>query len=242
MDVGVEVLCAFGTITLLAGFIQGSVGFGFAIVSVPLLSLIDPRLAPVPQLLVQIPLTLAIFLREREHADWAGVLFTTIGRVPGTLAGMGLLLIATQAQLDLTIGGIVLGAVLVLAMGRSIPRNRGSEFIAGAVSGAGAVVSAIGGPPVALLYKDESGPKVRATLSLIFAIGLVITLIGRAGSGEFNVLDLQLGGLALPATMLGFFLSRYATKWIEGDRMRFAIMLISAISAIALIVRGIFAG
>ena len=51
----------------IAALVQGTVGFGFAIVSVPVLSLVNPALAPVPQLLVQVPLSFGMFLRERRH-------------------------------------------------------------------------------------------------------------------------------------------------------------------------------
>lgn len=233
-----EILAAFLGITACAGFVQGSVGFGFAIVSVPLLSLVDPRLAPVPQLLVQVPLTLAIFWRERQAADWGGALFTTIGRVPGTLVGMALLAVATRTLLDLIIGGIVLVGVLILASGRAVPRTRMTELVAGLFSGGSAVISAIGGPPIALLYKDDDGPRVRATLSLIFAMGLVVTILGRAAAGALPSEGLILGAVALPATLLGFFLSRFATAWIEGRRMQIAILLISGASAVALLLRG----
>lgn len=237
-----EIVAAFLGITACAGFVQGSVGFGFAIISVPLLSLIDPRLAPVPQLLVQVPLTLVIFWRERESADWGGVLFTTIGRVPGTLLGMALLVVATRTLLDLIIGGIVLVGVLILASGRAVPRTRTTELLAGLFSGGSAVISAIGGPPIALLYKDEEGPRVRATLSLIFAMGLVVTILGRAAAGAIAQEGLILGALALPPTLFGFFLSRFATAWIEGRRMRIAILVISGVSAVALLLRGFVGG
>jgi uncharacterized membrane protein YfcA len=59
-------------ITAIAATLQGSVGLGFAMVSVPLLTLIDPRLAPVPQLLVALPLSLAIAWRERRSIDLHG--------------------------------------------------------------------------------------------------------------------------------------------------------------------------
>ena len=41
-----------------AAAVQGVAGVGFAMIAVPVLALIDPRLAPVPQLLVVIPLTM----------------------------------------------------------------------------------------------------------------------------------------------------------------------------------------
>jgi hypothetical protein len=47
-------------VTFFAASIQGVVGVGLAMVSVPILALIDPSLAPVPQLLITIPPTISM--------------------------------------------------------------------------------------------------------------------------------------------------------------------------------------
>ncbi|MCL1692867.1 MAG: sulfite exporter TauE/SafE family protein, partial [Actinomycetia bacterium] len=54
-------------VTFIAAAIQGVVGMGFAMVSVPILALINPSLAPVPQLLITLPLTISMAWRERHH-------------------------------------------------------------------------------------------------------------------------------------------------------------------------------
>ena len=56
-------------VSFVAATLHSTVGFGFALLSVPLLSLLDPLFAPVPQLLVVFPLTLAIVFRERHAVD-----------------------------------------------------------------------------------------------------------------------------------------------------------------------------
>ena len=60
-------------VTFVAASIQGVVGIGFALVSVPILALIDPSLAPVPQLLITMPLTITMAWRERRHIDASGI-------------------------------------------------------------------------------------------------------------------------------------------------------------------------
>ncbi|HJL03502.1 MAG TPA: sulfite exporter TauE/SafE family protein [Polyangiaceae bacterium LLY-WYZ-15_(1-7)] len=223
----------------IAALVQGTVGFGFAIVSVPVLSLVNPALAPVPQLLVQVPLSFGMFLRERRHADWGGVWWTTLGRLPGTLVGVGLLTFATPAALDGFIGLLVLAAVIVLALGRPVVRTRATELGAGVLSGAGAFVSAIGGPPIALLYKDADGATVRATLALIFAVGVVLTVGARALAGRITGLDLGLGALSVPMVLLGFWASRFLTARVEGRPLRVAILGISALAALGLLGRAV---
>ncbi|MEM9071682.1 MAG: sulfite exporter TauE/SafE family protein [Myxococcota bacterium] len=227
-------------VTFVAAFVQGTIGFGHAVVAVPILALVDSRLAPVPQLLQMVPLTVLVFWREREHADLHGALWTTIGRLPGTAMGVLLLKVATQRMLDLLIGGLVLIAVGGLTGGRAIPRTRITEFVAGLLSGGAAVISSIGGPPIALLYKDAKGATVRATLSAILAIGLVVTISARAVAGEISSLEVGLGLLTIPAVGLGVWASRFAAAKIEGRPLQVSILVVSAASAIALIARALF--
>ena len=47
-------------------------------------------------------------------------------------------------------------------------------------------ISSVGGPPVALLYQDERGSEVRGTLSSIFAVGALFSLVVLAVVGEFG--------------------------------------------------------
>lgn len=230
----------FGVLSFFAAFVQGTIGFGYAICSVPILALIDARLAPAPQLIQMVPLIFAIYWRERKHADWKGVLWTTVGRFPGTYLGMLLLGVASQSVLDMVIGASVLIAVILLRGKRAIPRSKGTELVAGVFSGAGSVVSAIGGPPIALLYKDAKGPAVRATLSVIFLVGLFVTIAGRAWAGKLGAIDLSLGALSIPIVGAGFALSRYTTRIVEGRRLQIAILGVSTLAALALIAQSLW--
>lgn len=240
LSMPLAVLVAFSAMTLFAALVQGTLGFGFAIVSVPFLVLIDPRLAPVPQLLVQVPLCAFLFWRERRHAEWRGVIWVTIGGVPGTALGVWLLGVATGAALDLLNGVLVLGGVAALALGLRLRRNPGTESFAGVLSGISSTVSAMGGPPVALLYEGARGPTVRATLSLIFLLGVVLSVVGRVfaddGLLERDVLLTALGG---PSVALGLWASRFLTGRVEGRPMRLGILSLSALSGAGLIGRAI---
>ena len=230
-----SILAWVAVLTFAAAFVQGTLGFGYAIVTVPLMALVDSRLAPAVQLIQMIPLIFAIYWRERSHADWTGVFWTTLGRFPGTYLGMLLLAVASQRSLDLIIGSMVLVAVFSLRGERAIRRTKAIELIAGVCSGGAAVVSAIGGPPIALLYKDSKGAEARATLSAIFGVGLFVTIAGRAWAGKLTALDLSLGVWTMPLVMLGFVASKHATRWIEGPRLRFGILLLCTLAALALI-------
>lgn len=225
--------------TLAGAWVQGVLGLGFAIVTVPVLGLLDPRLVPVPQMLVVVPLTALMVARERHALELRSLGWILLGRLPGAVLGILLVKLGDQAVLDVGIGGSVLLAALVLSTGASFPRNRWTEAGAGVVSGVSAMVSAIGGPPIALLYRNERGPTVRANLAGIFFMGVSITLLTRAVTGEVRTLDLELAAFLLPALLLGLWISRWGHRWVEGRRLTAGVLGLSTVAGAGLLLRAL---
>ncbi|MGF1511220.1 MAG: TSUP family transporter [Myxococcota bacterium] len=226
-------------LTVVGAWVQGSIGLGFAIVTVPTLFLVDPRLAPAPQILVVLPLTALMALREWRSIQWRGMLWIIAGRLPGLGLGMLLLGWASRRVLDLVIGSIVMGTVVILARGLTLPRTRETEVLAGLFSGISAMVSSIGGPPIALLYQSEKGSIVRATLSGIFFVGVTLTIFGRWASGHLDLLDVRLAAWSLPGLLLGLGVSRWTLQHVEGPLLRAGVLSLSAVAAALLWVRGL---
>jgi len=225
-------------VTAFAAAVQGTIGFAFAIVSVPVLSLVDPALAPVPQMLVTLPMTVSMAWRERHAIEPRGILWVLVGRFPG--AGLGLVVLALDQDgrvVDVALALMVLAAVAILATGVTVRRSAGTELAAGVASGIFGLVSAIGGPPLAMLYRDESGPSLRANLAAIFSIGLCITLAARAAAAEITPRDAHVAVWIFPAMVVGLWSSRWTKGRVEGRPLRTAILVVSALAAVGLLVR-----
>ena len=227
-------------VTFLAAALHSTVGFGFALISVPILSLLDPLFAPVPQLLVVFPLTVAIVLRERHAVEVRSTLWIFAGRVPGALLGVLLLKMLAARELDVLMSLMVLVGVAIVVSQGTFRRTAVREVVAGIASGTMAMVSAIGGPPIALLYRSDTGPTVRANLGLIFTIGLTITITVRAVAGEISWDEVLIGAALLPAVWLGLRVSHTLLPRVEGPRLRNAIVVISSGAALLLLMRGVF--
>ncbi len=231
-------------VTFGAAAVQGTIGIGFAVVSVPILRAVSPLLAPVPQLLVTIPLTVSMFWRERHDVDLKGTGWIIAGRIPGLLIGIALLKTAQssglETQLDVLIALLVLVAVALIASNLTLSQTPVVKFGAGTASGIMALVASIGGPPIALLYRDERGPTIRSTLAAVFTVGVLLTLIGRILSNEIAGTDVQVALMIFPAAVLGFLASHRLRRHAEGDRIRIAILVISTVAAGALILRSVF--
>lgn len=224
-------------VTYFAATVQGIVGLGFAMVSVPVLALIDPSLAPVPQLLMTLPLTMVMAWRERSHLSLAGVGWVITGRLPGAVIGVILLAVATQAVLQATIAVFVLVAVAIVATGFHLRRNPATQFGAGLFSGVSGLVASIGGPPLALLYTRDEGAVVRSNLAAVFVIGLSISIVARLVSGNMTWEDGRVAALLFPALVAGYLTSLALKDRWSGPAVRNGILVLSLIGALALIGR-----
>jgi uncharacterized protein len=224
-------------VTFVAASIQGVVGMGFVLVSVPILALVDPSLAPVPQLLITMPLTITMAWRERRHIEISGIGWIVGGRIPGVFLGVALLAVATQTTLDVTIAVIVLTAVAIVASGYHVRRTPVTEFGAGTLAGVSGLVASIGGPPLALLYSHDDGPTRRSNLAVIFTIGLTITLTARLVTGNISWHDAQVALILFPALILGYLTSVRLKNRVPQRLARMAILVLSVAGALGLLIR-----
>ena len=237
MPVAPEVLVLALVVTFVAAVVQGTIGIGLGLLSVPVLTLLDPALAPVPQLIITLPLTVAMANGERDAVEWASVARVSAARIPGIGAGIWLLSRVEGELLDAVIGGIVLFAVAVIASGVTVHRNHASELVAGAVSGATGTISSIGGPPLALLYRNDTGPVVRSNLAAIFFVGIAMMLAARAVSGHVAATDLVVAAWLAPTVALGWLTAKRLHSRVSGDLLRRSILAVSALAGCALILR-----
>ena len=239
MPVDTNVLILAFAVTIIAATLQGTVGFGLSVISVPVLSLFDSDLAPVPQLLMSLPLAIAMVSRDWRHVDLQGVGWILAGRIPGAIIGIVLLKALTDTALELLIGGIVLAAAVVIASGVSVQRTPVTKFVGGTVSGATGLVASIGGPPLALLYRDAAGGTLRASLNAVFVIGVLVTIGVRTATDEITSDDLEIALVLLPAVFIGFFLSRNLAGKVEGKLLRRLIVAVSAFAAVGVVVKAL---
>lgn len=217
--------------------LQATVGFGMALVAAPLLALLDPGLVPGPLMVAALVLGLLTVVRDRRAVAVREIGWALVGRVPGSVVGLAALLTFTVRSLSLTLGAIVLVAVAVSAAGVEVPITRRSLVTAGVISGFTATTTAVGGPPIALLYQDREGASVRGNLAGFFLVGGLVTIGLLVVGGEFAGEELRASLALLPAVVVGFTASTWTRGLIDGDRVRPAVQVVAAVSAIALIVR-----
>jgi uncharacterized membrane protein YfcA len=223
----------------IGALVQGSVGFGSNIVAVPIIAVLEPDALPATLVLVVIPLVAVMAVRERHAVDRAGVTWITIGRLPGTVVGALVVAVISPDTLSVLLGVGVLLAVAMSTLTASIPVNRVTATTAGFASGAMGTATAIGGPPLALLYQHHEGPVLRATLAVAFAVGTVLSVLGLVIAGAIEPWHVVLASALLPGLLAGLALSRFLIHRLDGAWLRPAVLLFAAATAIIAMVQGL---
>lgn len=219
--------------------LQGVAGYGIGTLSAPLLFLISPILLPAPLVMNATLLTIFMLIRNRAALEIRQVRFAIGGGAIGmVLAGMTLAVLSPKG-FELIFGILILAGV-ALSVGGLKPRlNDTNSAIAGAASTYMGTITAIGGPPIALIYQNEKGPLVRANMSAFFLVASFLSLTALLFSGYLGLQELILFAATFPGVLIGFWLSGRLVHRIPFERLRPLILGIAAVAGIAALVRGL---
>jgi uncharacterized membrane protein YfcA len=221
--------------------VQGSVGFGLGVLGAPLLALIDPRLVPGPLLLDALLLTFMVAVREWKWVRLADLAWALPGRLAGTVIAVLLMRAVPAERFQVALGVLILAAVALSKWGPRLPLNPRTLTIAGVAAGIMSTFTSIGGPPMALVYQHEEGPRVRGTLAAFFTIGVIFSMGGLRVAGRFGWTEVRLAAWLLPGVVLGFVLSRWSARWLDRGHTRALVLATSAVAAVLVVVKGLLA-
>lgn len=238
-DIGVATLVVIAVALLVGTFVQSVVGLGLGLVAAPVITLLAPQLMPGTMLMLASVLPVVTLAREREEIDWHGLGWSLPARVVGTFVGVAVVALASDRQLGVGIGLIVLAAVLLTARTIVVPINRGTLSTAGFVSGITGTATSIGGPPFALLYQHRPPRQIRTTMAVFFLIGAVMSLAGLGVAGELTLEELSVAALMVPALVVGFAISGPLRRRLPAEVVRPLVLLVSGVSSLVLVVRSL---
>ncbi|HEU4511822.1 MAG TPA: sulfite exporter TauE/SafE family protein [Nocardioidaceae bacterium] len=237
MDAGVVAVLA--TTLVLAATVQGLVGLGLALVTAPVVTLLEPQLMPEFMLWLGMMMPAVTLMREHHEIDWRGLGWSLPLRIVGTY--FGVLLVATfpPAGLGIAVGVMVLLSVLLTVRAVEIPVNTGTLATAGFISGVTGTATSIGGPPMAVLYQHRPPHQIRSTLGVFFILGAALSLIGLGLAGELEATTFYLALAMVPALVIGFLVSRFLNRRVPHHQIRTGVLLVSGLSAVVVLVRSL---
>lgn len=233
--------CIVAATIMLASALQASIGFGIGMLSAPVVALVDPSLIPGTLIMVATLVTILVLARERQDIDLHGAKWALIGRVPGTLAGALLLALLPERGLAIMLALVVLLGVGLTSLGWIPVARRRNVVLAGAASGVLGTATAIGGPPMALVWQGKEGPVLRSTMSGFFLVGSIMSIIALAATGAVNGHTMVMFAVLIPAAAIGYVLSRGLNRLLDPKRLRWLAIGVSAVGAAVLIGRELFA-
>lgn len=216
--------------------VQGSIGFGLALIAAPVLVLLSGDLVPGPIIATSTCIMLVSTWRLWRDVDRSALLWGTIGRLPGTLAAGAALVCLPSSGISVLFAVLVLLAVLLSLVGLRVEITRGTMLTAGGLSGFMTTVASIGGPPLALLYQHEHPKQIRANLAAHFSIGGVVALLMLMTIGKFGVPELTSAVALAPGTVLGYALAPWASRYLD-RRARPAVLVLVAVSAVMVLAK-----
>jgi uncharacterized protein len=237
-----HLLVIAATLTVAAG-IQVTIGFGFALVSIPVVAVAaDPKLAVVLITAVGVPMTLWNTYRWRAHLRVKEMLTVAGASLVGMPLGAFVLTRAPDRALTLTIGVVVLVLTAWLWRGLRLSPGPRTEISAGVVSGAFATSTGTNGPPLVIAFQATGMEReaFRATLAGCFLVQGVVALAVFWANGLVTH-DVGRAFVAgMPAVIVGTIAGERLSARMHGRAFRAAVLGLLALSG-ALAVAGALA-
>ena len=202
-------LAGAGLAVLLAAMLRGFTGFGFALIAVPLTSLVLPPTRSVPMVFtLQLMLGAIDTLRHFRNCD-RSIIAMAVFAVITTPLGVYLLSIASPDVARLTIAVMMLAGAMALWKPMNLQLRPGHML--GALAGIGVGLSnglaAMPGPPAIAysLLTDLPANRARVSLMVLFFLTALAGLPSALAFGIADTTTFVLAAAAFPLILVGTF-------------------------------------
>ncbi len=229
-------------VAFFSSLVQSSFGIGGAVIAAPLLFLVNPVFAPVPILVSNVVISALAGRREWDHVQRSDLGAMLSGRFVGTLLAAGFVVAFGATHFDVVFGLMVLGAVMLLMVGLRVAITPLTLAASGVVSGFMGTISSIGGPPIALVYRDAPVRQFRATMSMQLCIGGALSAAGFALASGVTRELVYATLLLLPGSLLGYHASGYNLARVNQRALNVAVLSISGGAGLVVILRALAGG
>ncbi len=221
---------------VMAGIVRGLVGFGAAMILVPILAVVLGPAVAVPMLTVVDGLvTMPLFVAAAKRCHWREILPLTIAATAALPIGIAILVYVAPETLRIGISAVILGLVAVIASGwryqgaPSLPLTLGVGATSGVLGGATGMI----GPPVILFWLggQNDAAQVRANINAYFGLIIVITTVAYWIGGLFTPRILAASVLLAPVYGAAVWIGARGFRHTSDlAYRRFAFALITAIA------------
>lgn len=244
MSLGLVV--AFAVI-ILAAAVSGLIGFGLAVVAVPLLLIFfDPVEVVVLIALISLFTNAVIVQDSWREVKTRSVLALMPWAIVGLVLGTEILRRANPDYLRLGVGVIVVLSAILLLRDVTLKSIEGriGTVLAGASSGALATSTGIAGPPIVLLFAARGLPKdsfraSNAAYFLVLSVAIIVTLFVR---DIVETPELWTAAALVPAAFIGKTLGTALVKRLSDEAFRqitLAVVLLTGVLGVLTAIRAL---
>jgi len=147
--------------------------------------------------------------------------------------------IAGTSGIAVAIGITVLIAVGFSLAGLRAPINRVNLFIAGTAAGLMGTLTAVGAPPMAMLYQFEEPKRARVMQNVFFGFGMVVSIAALIAYGLITMGHVIIALSLLPAVLLGLVIASRLVGRFERQSIRPFALGLSTLAALVLLARNL---
>lgn len=244
MEITLASFIALFLIVFATAGIQAVVGFGFALLSVPIMmQVVDLHRAVILASLIGTANNFYQYRDLKHDQDKTQVRRFLLASFFGAPLGLLAFIYADQSVLKIFLGlGVLLGVIL-LVRGRDLTNAHISlDWSMGVLSGFLLTSTSTNGPPLVFaLQARKSEPQVfRATLNMIFLVSGVYGLVLFAAFGEIATSDLWLAAAVLPSMVIGVSIGKFIRNRVDPNRFRIAVLVLLTVAGISSVYSGVF--
>jgi len=213
-------LVLFVMVMFVACVVQGILGFGSALVAVPLALILLPKEAVVSSMiLVGLSLNGFLSVRIKERISYRPVLILFFASLFGMPLGVWVLRAIPLETMQVFVGCLVVVFTILVQWGRlKLRQNALPTGIAGFFSGLLDTSTSMSAPPVLILLAGQGLPKdqLRRTLVSFFFVSDLVAALMLVASGVMTPQTASYGVAAIPFAFLGGYVGdRLSTRLPE---------------------------
>lgn len=201
-------------VLILSSFLQTATGFGYAIITAPLLALVlGPKETVMITILTGLIIRLLMMRTTKHDGSFKAISPMIAASIVGAIPGAYFMTIISNDDLKLFMGVVlfITASALWKNYQLSINNHKLAKAIVGGLSGFLATTTSINGPPIILYYlnskAEENKSLLRGNLTRYFLLVNIASIIISYFAGTLKIGDLWIQILlSIPALYIGFYL------------------------------------
>lgn len=230
---------ALGLAVGVGAFVQSSIGFGIAVVSAPVIVMVEPQLMPVSLLVCAIFLPWVQLASGPREISWRPLGWSLGARALATPLGVVVVAATSADAIAVIVGALILVTVAVSVRSVDVRPTRGAMVAAGAISGVSGTAASIGGPFMALALQHEPPARLRATLAVFFIVGSAVSLGGLALAGEITAEQVRAGIIWWPFVVAGHLAAGPVRSRLPAATLRRVVLAFCVVASLGVIARAL---